>query len=409
MVSLLKAAQALASDRDPDSLIERMLRLLSENAGAERAVLVLSREGQLVVRAELSVEPERFTLYDGETLLGSALLPVSAVQYVARTQEPLVLGRDSGEGSFDGDPYLNRRRPASMLLVPLLHQGRLLGVMVLEHARTTDAFPEARVQIATLLAAQAATAVENTELYTELSGSHQRLEHLVEERTSELRAAKVAADRANHAKSDFLSSMSHELRTPLNGILGYTQILVKSSNLSAKEREGLNIIRRSGEHLLTLINDTLDLAKIEAGKMELIPRDVHLQVVIETVTQLCRLRAEQKEISFGSEHVGPLVTVVRVDDRRLMQVLLNLLGNAIKFTARGGRDAAHHRRRAARGRPRVALRDRGYRPRDLARGQRSNLRARSSRSATRARGPRAPGSGSRSRGRSSSSSGVASR
>ncbi|WP_437821588.1 AAA family ATPase [Sorangium sp. So ce1078] len=338
VVSLLKAAQALASDRDPDSLIARMMRLLAENAGAERAVLVLSRGEHLVVRAELTVEPERITLHRDEPALGSALLPAKVVRYVARSREPLVLGRDGrdgGDGRFDDDPYIARRGPASLLLVPLLHQGRLLGVMVLEHAGVSGAFPEARVQVVSLLAAEAATAVENAALYSELSSSHQRLEHLVEERTAELKAAKEAADAASRAKSDFLASMSHELRTPLNGILGYAQILERLGGLSPRHLRAVQIIQSSGEHLLTLINDVLDLAKIEAGKLTLMPDEVHFPSFVQAVLGICQVRAEAKSLTFLFEQEGAALGTVITDQKRLMQVLLNLLGNAIKFTESG--------------------------------------------------------------------------
>ncbi|WP_437999470.1 AAA family ATPase [Sorangium sp. So ce185] len=335
VVSLLKAAQALASDRDPGSLIARMMRLLAENAGAERAVLVLSRGERLVVRAELTVDPERITLHPDEPALSSALLPEKVVRYVARSREPLVLGRDGGDGRFDDDPYLERRGPASLLLVPLLHQGRLLGVMVLEHAGVSGAFPEARVQVVSLLAAQAATAVENAALYSELSSSHHRLEQLVEERTAELKAAKEAADAASRAKSDFLASMSHELRTPLNGILGYAQILGRLDGLSPRHLRAVQIIQSSGEHLLTLINDVLDLAKIEAGKLTLIPDEVHFPSFVQAVLGICQVRAEAKGLTFLFEQEGAALGTVITDQKRLMQVLLNLLGNAIKFTESG--------------------------------------------------------------------------
>ncbi|WP_437318273.1 AAA family ATPase [Sorangium sp. So ce385] len=335
VVSLLKAAQALASDRDPDSLIARMMRLLAENAGAERAVLVLSRGERLVVRAELTVDPERITLHPDEPALSSALLPAKVVRYVARSREPLVLGRDGGDGRFDDDPYLERRGPASLLLVPLLHQGRLLGVMVLEHAGVSGAFPEARVQVVSLLAAQAATAVENAALYSELSSSHHRLEQLVEERTAELKAAKEAADAASRAKSDFLASMSHELRTPLNGILGYAQILGRLDGLSPRHLRAVEIIQSSGEHLLTLINDVLDLAKIEAGKLTLMPDEVHFPSFVQAVLGICQVRAEAKSLTFLFEQEGAALGTVITDQKRLMQVLLNLLGNAIKFTESG--------------------------------------------------------------------------
>ena len=334
-ISLLKAAQALSGDREPDSLLARMLRLLAENAGAERAVLVLARADRLVVRAALVVEPEQLTLYPDEPALDSAQLPASAVWYVARGHEPLVLGLERGDGRFDGDPYLKQRRPASLLLVPLSHQGRLLGVLVLEHISVAGAFPEARVEVIALLAAQAAAAVENAQMYAELTSSHQRLERLVAERTAELRAAKEAADAGSRAKSDFLASMSHELRTPLIGVLGYAQILERAPDLSAERQAAARLIRASGEHLLTLITDVLDVAKIEAGKLELSPQEVRFAGLVRTVHGICQPRAEAKGIGFRVEEEGAPIGTVLADPKRLMQVLLNLLGNAIKFTARG--------------------------------------------------------------------------
>jgi signal transduction histidine kinase len=201
-------------------------------------------------------------------------------------------------------------------------------VVVLEHARVADAFSGARVQAASLLATQAATALENAVSYAELSSSHRRLEQLVEERTAELAAA-------NRARSDFLSSMSHELRTPLNGILGYAQILERSTGVSAADKEGARVIRKSGDHLLALINDVLDLARIEAGSFELLPGKVHVPFIVRTVTDVCRVRAESKGLSFRYEQHGAALGTVLADGKRLTQVLLNLLGNAIESAERG--------------------------------------------------------------------------
>jgi PAS domain S-box-containing protein len=148
--------------------------------------------------------------------------------------------------------------------------------------------------------------------------------------------AKQASELANQAKSTFLAQMSHELRTPLNGILGYTQILRRDKNLSAEQQENIEIIHRSGEYLLTLINDILDLSKIEAGRIELYPTHFNLNQFLKGIINLFEMRARQKGICFNCELVSPLPSVVYVDETRLRQILINLLGNAIKFTQYGG-------------------------------------------------------------------------
>ncbi len=173
------------------------------------------------------------------------------------------------------------------------------------------------------------------ESFAALARTNEELEFRVEKRTTELKKAMEAADAANQAKSEFLANMSHELRTPLNGILGYAQILRQSNNMSQKQKKGIEIINQCGSHLLTLINDILDLSKIEAQKMELHPIEFHFPSFLQGIAEICRIKAEQKGIDFvyHSEDLMPLG--IKADEKRLRQILMNLLSNAIKFTEQG--------------------------------------------------------------------------
>ncbi|MES2355424.1 MAG: ATP-binding protein [Pseudomonadota bacterium] len=218
-------------------------------------------------------------------------------------------------------------------LLPIMTRTKLWGVVAASGLLGRDAtnhYAEIMHYVELL-----APAFERAALDEELVAYQEGLADLVKQKTAELMVAKEKAEAASHAKSAFLASMSHELRTPLNAILGYAQILKRDKNLDGRHVNSARTIEHSGEHLLALINDILDLAKIEARKVELYPCPIDLPAFLHLVADIINIKATEKNLLFTHE-VSPLLPrTVAVDENRLRQVLLNLLSNAVKFTQHG--------------------------------------------------------------------------
>jgi two-component system, NtrC family, sensor kinase len=207
----------------------------------------------------------------------------------------------------------------SLLAVPLVREERLFGGLVILR-RDRGTFPPEVVAMVRTLAAQSMLAIQNARLFLE-----------IEEKSRQLEAA-------SRHKSEFLANMSHELRTPLNAVIGFSEVLLQRmfGELNAKQDEYLKDIYASGQHLLSLINDILDLSKIEAGRMELAPAPFHLPTALDSAVTLVKERAARHGIILQVD-VDPQLGEVVGDERKVKQVLLNLLSNAVKFTPEGGR------------------------------------------------------------------------
>jgi signal transduction histidine kinase len=244
-----------------------------------------------------------------------------AIGRAAQTREPVQIPDVDAPGAYTGRlrAMLSRAGLKALLAVPLLREDRVLGALLVAR-KTPGEFPPETVELLGTLAAQSALAIHNARLFREL-----------EEKGRELA-------QANQHKSDFLANMSHELRTPLNAVIGFSEVLGEEmfGELNEKQSEYVDDIHSSGRHLLSLINDILDLSKIEAGRMELDVTTFDIRMALGNALTLVSERAERRGIALESK-IDESLADMTGDERKVKQILLNLLSNAIKFTPEGGR------------------------------------------------------------------------
>ncbi|MGI8894855.1 MAG: GAF domain-containing protein, partial [Casimicrobiaceae bacterium] len=244
-----------------------------------------------------------------------------ALGRMAVTGEPVQIRDIADEGSYQSwaREILLRSGYRSLLAVPLLRENHLLGGLAVYRNSAGEFAPQV-IDLLKTFATQSALAIQNARLFREIEDKGRQLET------------------ASRHKSEFLANMSHELRTPLNAIIGFSEVLAERmfGEINDKQAEYLGDILESGQHLLSLINDILDLSKIEAGRMELQPTEFDLPNAIENTLILVRERAHRRGITL-ERSVDERLGTIHADERKVKQVLLNLLSNALKFTPEGGR------------------------------------------------------------------------
>jgi signal transduction histidine kinase/DNA-binding NarL/FixJ family response regulator len=372
LAAVMKALSIISGELVLERLLAQVMHVVLENAGAEKGLLVLHAlqvqpAGQprgpvgQAAEADDGFDPDDPWVIQAEAAQGvdevkvlaaapiAAALPRSVVDYVVRTSSAVVLEDAANDGQFARDSYFRTHRSRSVLCLPLLNQGRLIGIIYLENTLAPGAFTHERLAVLNLLAAQLAISLDNALLYRDVQQHRDHLEELVAERTmrletalaettrlfAEAETAKAAAEAASRAKGDFLANMSHELRTPLNAVLGFSQLLQRDPHLTFAQAESVRLINRSGEHLLKLINDVLELSKIEAGRLTLHESAFDLERLLDDMALMFRLRAEEKGLALRCERAPDMPRSIRGDEGKLRQILINLLGNAVKFTVSG--------------------------------------------------------------------------
>jgi len=247
---------------------------------------------------------------------------MTEIGQVAELRVPIITNDPANHRQGALNPWMSDEGIQAFAGFPLVVGEQLLGVLAVYHRRPLD---RNTIELLTLFAQHAATAIQEAHLF-----------HLATEQTARLGAVNAELHRANQHKSEFLANMSHELRTPLNSILGFSQLLLEGDGgvLSGDQRQDVDIIAQNGHHLLSLINDLLDISKLEAGKAQLNRGEVDVEALVSECVDSVGSLAKTKRLELTSA-VSPEVGRIFADGPKLKQVLLNLLGNAIKFTETG--------------------------------------------------------------------------
>ncbi len=326
---LKQIGRALNSSLDSDAVLQRIVQLAGENFNVDRVVLWKLGTEQVQVVTEWRRHSRISSLLNQEMSLSDWFSQTDVDS--DRWQHEVF--QSCNYALLPHPPkralLIELAQIRSIVHVPIFIRDYFFGSLALHTTTSERHFTSSEIQLLEEISQQAAIALYNAE-------SYMRLEQLVAERTQALAQAKQLSDAANCAKSEFLANMSHELRTPLTSILGFSSVLLKQhfGALNDRQCEYVRVIHSSGDHLLTLINDILDLARIEAGRENLNLEAIDVQDLCQECIELMQERAQQKGLALSCE-IQEADTPVKVDRRRLKQILLNLLSNAIKFTNSG--------------------------------------------------------------------------
>jgi signal transduction histidine kinase/FixJ family two-component response regulator len=313
MAALDEVGRDISATLDLPTVLERIACHAKELLMSETSAVYLPEPGGRTFRAITVLGADTEAIRNDTIALGEGIIGDLARRGTAEVINDVT--RDPRARLIPGTP---QQEAEQLMVAPLLAGNRVGGMMAVWRSERRLPFTEDDLDFLVGLARQAAIAIENARLF------------------EEAQHARAQAETANVAKSTFLANMSHELRTPLNAVLGFAQVMERDQGLSPRQREHLGIITNSGEHLLNLINGVLEMSKIEAGRVTLNEATFDLHDLFRSVEELFQLRAETRHLYLLFDIAPEVPRYVRGDESKLRQILINLLGNAVKFTHEGG-------------------------------------------------------------------------
>lgn len=329
LATVMKASQALSGEIVLDKLLAKLMTILMENAGAEKGFLILETQEKLLIEAAVNINQESVILQSIPLENRDDKLPLSTalINYVARTQENIVLNNATVENKFSQDPYIIQYRPKSILCTPLINQGKLSGILYLENNLTTDAFTAERIEVLQLLSAQAAIAIDHARLYNQL-------EIRVQERTLELTQANeqleqltIELQRSNQELEQFAYIASHDLQEPLRAVASYTQLLAKryQGKLDEKADIYIGFAVDGATRMQQLIQDLLAYSRV--GRYQLKRQLTDCNLVVKKVLKDLQITIRENQAIIT---VDPL-PIIFADTVQITLLFQNLISNAIKY------------------------------------------------------------------------------
>ncbi|OQW92836.1 MAG: hypothetical protein BWK79_13940, partial [Beggiatoa sp. IS2] len=338
--SVLKASQIITGEIQLKPLLEKLMKVVVENAGAQNGFLLLKQQGNWLIEAKINMllhEPGQLSMERIEVLQSAPLkeekIPTRIIYYVARTKTSIVLSDATNDSRFLQDIYIIKKKPKSVLCMPLINQTYISGILYLENNLMTGAFTPDRLEMLNLLSAQIAISIENARLYANLEEKVKERTQAIETKNRELVQLNTELVKLNQDKNEFLGIAAHDLKNPLLAIQGSAELIRIAFDDFSKEEiiEFAGMIETSSQRMFELIKNLLDVNAIESGKMNISLGQVDLLPVLQSLVEGYLQRSLEKNITLNLLFLEEMY-LAYVDENTVRQIFDNLISNAIKYS-----------------------------------------------------------------------------